>query len=238
MSGLPELLTSNDFSSPLLFKLYRYLRIIHRIGIGPNIRQFFSKNELTNIINTLKNCPDDSEFRDLFKEGVCENKSYRNTANMTNRVDRTFESSFINKHTNQIIKKFYPNEPTKGEIDTLECLLYKYSSKVFQAYSREEYGFWDGDGSVNPSFKKKELQLIEMNKLFCNMGNRINNRKETLKNTYLTNSMYRTDATGNKIYEDIPKNEITNYLGGKKIKKRTKHRKTKNKRRLTIKNRK
>lgn len=48
-----------------------------------------------------------------------------------------------------------------------------------------------------------------------------------------TNSMYRTDLMGNKKYEEIPKNVVTDFLGGKKNKKRTKRRK--NRRRRTVK---
>jgi len=233
---IPELLTKNDFSSPILFKLYKYMRILHRNGIVKQpIRDFFTERELTTIIDTLRNCPNDSEFVEKFKQGICEDKSLR-TSDISDRIDRTFKPSFVNKHTNQVVKYLHPNKPTSGEIDVLECLLFNYSSQVFEPTNDSELGF-DGEG-LSASFKKKELQLAKMNELFCNMGNRLNERKATTINNALTTSMYRTDSTGNKIHEDIPTNLVTDFLGGKrKTKRRRKSRRRKTKKRRTNKRR-
>lgn len=211
---IPELLVREDFNSPILYKIYTYLRIIYRIGIAKTpIREYFTKNELMTIIDTLQNCPSDTEFTEKFKKGICENVSMRDSANLQNRTERTFNSSFIRKKTNPIIKSLYPNTPIDGEIDVLDCLFYKYASKVFEPLNDGELGF-DGDG-IRASFKKKELQLEAINKLFCNMGNRINKSRNDLINKSLE-TVHRKDSMGNKIYEDLPKELITSYLGGKK----------------------
>lgn len=233
---IPELLTKNDFSSPILFKLYKYMRILHRNGfVKQPIRDFFTERELKTIIDTLRNCQNDSEFTEKFKQGICEDISLSKYIE-NRRISRTFKPSFINKNTNEIFKYLFPNKPTEGEIDVLECLLYNYAIEVFEPTNDSELGF-DGEG-LSASFKKKELQLAKMNELFCNMGNRLNERKATTINNALTTSMYRTDSTGNKIYEDIPTNLVTDFLGGKrKTKRRRKSRRRKNKKRRTNKRR-
>lgn len=225
-NNIPELLVEADFSSPLLYKIYKYLRIIHRNGmVKQPIREFFTENDLMTIIDTLRNCPYDNEFINQFRAGVCENMSMRNRNNTQNRTNREFTRSFIRKNTNEVVKSLYPNQTTDGEIDVLECLFYNYANQVFAPRNNTELGY-NGDG-VYASFKRKELQLEEMNKLFCNMGNRIVDLKEKTINQALDSSMYRTNIQGNKIYEDIPKSLVTDYLGGKiKLRKSRKSRKS------------
>lgn len=202
MNGIPELLVKSDFSSPLLYKIYKYLRIIHRNGIvQQTIRSFFTENELTTIVTTLKNCPYDTEFLVKFENGIHEDKSLRNNYNLGNFIERTFVSSFIQKKMNHIAKLFYPNKLIDGEIEVLECLFYNYANKVFQPNNDDELGY-DGD-VVYASFKRKELQLESINKLFSNIGNRIGERRKKIINEVLTKSLFNTDIHGNKIYKNI-----------------------------------
>ncbi len=208
--GIPELLVKSDFSSPLLYKIYKYLRIIHRNGIVYQpMRRFFTENELITIITTLKNCPYDTEFIDKFKDGIYEDKNSRSTHNLGNFLERTFVSSFIQKKINHMAKKFYPNKPTDGEIEVLECLFYNYANKVFQPKNDDELGY-DGD-VVYASFKRKELQLESINRLFSNIGNRITEKRNQAINEALTKSLYSTDINGNKIYENVEQ-LITSFL--------------------------
>ena len=212
---IPELLVRTDFYSPILYKIYTYLRIIHRNGsVNKSIREYFTNNDLMTIIDTLQNCPDNTEFIDKFKSGTCEDVSKRNRNNMLNRTQREFSSSAFKATTNPIIKSIYPTQPINGEIDVLECLFYNYASTVFNPIDNTELGY-DGQG-VYPSFKRKELQLEEMNKLFCNMGNKINNSRNEAINTALDKSFKRTENNGNVVRESLPKQLISDYLGGKK----------------------
>ncbi len=208
--GIPELLIKDDFLSPLLYKIYKYLRIIHRNGIVRQpMRSFFTENELITIITTLKNCPYDTEFIVKFENGIYEDKNLRSNHNLGNFLERTFVSSFIQKKINHMAKLIYPNKPTDGEIEVLQCLFYNYASKVFQPKNDDELGY-DGD-VVYASFKRKELQLESINRLFSNIGNRICERRNQAINEALTKSLYSTDIHGNKIYGNVEQ-LITSFL--------------------------
>ncbi len=208
--GIHELLVKDDFSSPLLYKIYKYLRIMHRNGIVIQpMRRFFTENELITIITTLKNCSYDTEFIVKFENGIHEDKNLRSNHNLGNFLERTFVSSFIQKKINHMAKKFYPNKTTDGEIEVLECLFYNYANKVFQPKNDDELGY-DGD-VVYASFKRKELQLESINRLFSNIGNRICERRNQAINEALTKSLYSTDIHGNKIYGNVEQ-LITSFL--------------------------
>lgn len=168
----PELLERKDFISPLLYKIYKYLRIIYRLGISSSpITSYFTNNELKTIVDNLRNC--NSDFREKYDSGYCENISLRDSENMLNKVHRGFQPSYTQKILNKT-EKFITssNKATQGEINVLECIFYRYAETVFYPTDESEIGYWDNDG-LTVSFKKKELQLATMNSLFCNIGNRI-----------------------------------------------------------------
>ncbi len=175
--SIVHILTSDDFACPLLYKLYKYMLLIHKIGINVPIRQRFTESEINTIIYTLKHSTGNTDFIDKFNEGICENRDLRHTENIRNYVERTFESSIYNQITNPIMKSLYPNQSTNGEMDVLDCLLYQYARQVFEPFCQEEIGFYINDATY--LLKKKEYQLIEMNKLF---GNFLQKHYSTLNN--------------------------------------------------------
>lgn len=174
---IPELLERSDFLSPLLYKVYKYLRIIYRNGLSNYpINSYFNEKELKNIIDTLRKC--DVDFNEKYDSGYCENTSLRSTYNLQNRIDRTFQPYYTRKMLNSAEKYINSSKKaTKGELDVLECIFYGYAEKVFYPNNDSELAYVDELG-LNRSFKKKELQLAMINSLFCNMGNRIQVRRD------------------------------------------------------------
>jgi len=213
--NIPELLVKNDFDSPMLFKIYNYLRIIYRNGISQKpLTTFFTNSELRTIIDTLRNCVGDTEFNEKFNLGYCESISKRDAVNMYNRTERTFGPSFTRSLLNNAEYYITPSgRVSKGEIEVLECLFFNYAEQVFRPNNIDEVGFVDEHG-VRRDLKKKSLQLETLNKLFCNMGNRIKDNKKAIINQMWNDKLLRKDADGRTINESLPSRLVTDYLGG------------------------
>ena len=232
---IPELLEKKDFLSPLLYKVYKYLRIIYRMGVTVNpITYYFTPNELKILVDNLSKC--DSDFNEKYNKGYCEDLHQRDRNNLMNRVDRSFVPSFVKRTRNKVEKIISdPSIATQGELDTLECIFYDYAEKVFSPENVDEIGFEDEYG-LNRKLKKKQYQLDIINSLFCNIGNRIEtNRQKAIQEVIETN-MKRTTSNNKVIHELLPSNLITDYLGGKYKKTKIKNKKQKTKKRKTKRN--
>jgi hypothetical protein len=209
--GPPELLTQQDFISPLLYKVYKYLRIIYRNGVSMfPLYHYFDKTELYLLVDTLRKTEQD--FNEKFNDGYCENIGLRNCANLINRTYRTFEPSTTRKALNYLELCFKSsNKATIGELIILEYIFYHYSEEVFYPKSDCEVGFYDVY-DLTRSFKKKEYQLEYMNQLFNNLGNNINRNYTIMVQEVLDTHLKRTTYDKKVVYESIPHQCIIQYL--------------------------
>ena len=226
MDHIPALLERQDFVSPLIYKVYKYLRIIYRNGVSQHpITHYFTQNELVTIVDTLRRC--DVNFNEKYRNGYCENVDKRDRDIFTRTVERNFEPSITKQITNTFETFFKsPSVATQGELDVLECIFYEYAEEIFYPRSEDELEWRDDFGLARP-FKKTELQLAKISSLFCNMEHDIRMRRDAIIDKAIDANMSRTTFKNVRVREDIPKNLITDYLGGK-YKKTQKRKRRKN----------
>lgn len=152
----------------------------------------------------------------------------------TKKCQTKHRASVFQRISNNIFKR----ENKKAR---LESLLKDYSNRVFGVEDLGEDIHEHPDAPVvydeehNIYYKNKELQMKEMNNLFCNLGNRIENRVKTLENIVWNRLDARLPAHSNVPGETFSKTHIQPYIdpnsevdGGKKMsrKQRRRNRKT------------
>lgn len=225
-------LRASDFpQSPLLGKIYELMRphASYDGTIAPPVLHIvdptlvLTPTELNTVITTLRRC--DPSFNEDFARGGEMSWTINNTGT---RLVQTPTYSTTRQVTNWFANTFSSSESLKtGEIYALQLTLFRYALNIMTISDEEALALGrqptittsDGRNIRNPSFniRPKEDQKRVMNKLFCNMGERLATR-ETREATLLEENAGRKVGNPNV---SLPKGSISSFLkGGRKRKTR------------------
>lgn len=207
----PYFLIEKDFHSPLLWKIYKYMKTLQageKAVVEKRITYYFNYNELNIIINNIKKY-DEIIFKRYFDEGYGYNGYYMS---FYQRALPNYYGSDIQKFCNTIEEYvFFWKSIKLGEIKALEALLYKYSDIVISIadYEAYELGRVPDDDYILFNLRPKEDQLIKFNELFGNINYQLNQRKIALAK-YIEKNI--TNYTNNKRYIEIPNGIISSFV--------------------------
>ena len=226
-------LQKSDFHSPLLWKIYKFMKAITHGGrnvLTDRITNFLNEADLNIIVENVKRCA--SQFEEYYKSGT-KYKGYETSFN--GRLTPFYYGSTLQKHLNAVERMNLLKGVKPGEIKALEAVLYEFADNIIHIGDAEAFDLGRNVGDRHFNIRPKGEQLERINKLFCGIGDRIISRKKKLANVIEDNvSNYLTDKRSITVPSGLISSYISPETGGfKKTKSRRKRRKTrKNKKSL------